>query len=61
MGNGGLEWALYGSLLGIDMNPLMVEGSVGKQVDTLLREFHIVGNTKILAEHCGKILIIVDY
>ena len=60
VGYGCLERTFNGSLLRTDMNPLVVECCVGKKVDTLLCQFHIVGNAYVLAKHCGKLFIIVD-
>ena len=38
----------------------MVECGIGKHVDALLREFYIVGNSDVLAEQRGKLMIAVD-
>ena len=61
MGNSCLERTLHCCLLRIDVYPLMVESGIGKKIYTLLLQFDIVAHTEILAEHCGKLFIIVDY
>lgn len=61
MGDGGLEWAFLGCPRPVDVDPLVVEGGVGKEVDALLRQLHVVRHTDILAEQGGKLVVIVDY
>ena len=60
VGNGGLEGAFNGGLLGIHVNPLVVECGIGKEVDALLVEFYIVAFAESFAQHGGKLLIVVD-
>ena len=40
--DGCLVWAFLLSLLCIDVDPLMVEGGIGKHVDALLRKFYVI-------------------
>ena len=46
--------------LGINVNPLVVQRCVGKEVDTFLRKLHIFRNTDLLTYQLFKILIRVD-
>ena len=41
--------AIYFRTFRIYMNPLMIQRCISKKINTFLREFHIIGNTYLLA------------
>ena len=60
MGNGLSEGALGLAALSVDVNPLMVERSVGKHIDAFLVDVDIVRRTYFLAEEFLEILVAID-
>ena len=60
MRDGGLERAFHCCALLVHVNPLVVEGGIGKLADALLAKFHIIGHADVLAEKSGKLMIAVD-
>ena len=60
MGNGLAEGALTFRLCLVDVYPLVVERCVGKHIDALLAEFHIVAHAQLLTFVLLKVLIGID-
>ena len=44
----------------VNVNPLMVQRCVGKEIDAFLRKFHILRNTDLLTYQLFKILVRID-
>jgi hypothetical protein len=42
------------------MNPLVVEGSVGEEVDALLVYLQPLGDSKFFSQVCGKLVVAVN-
>ncbi len=60
MSNGALVGTLLLGTLHIDMNPLVVECGISKQVDAILVHLQPVGSTQFLAQMGGKLVVRVD-
>ena len=60
VGNGALVLALLLGALHIDVNPLVVERGVGKEVDSVLVYLQPLGGTKFLAQVGSKFIVAVD-
>ena len=58
--DGLMEGALSLAALLIDMNPLVVEGSVGKHIDAILVDLYVIAGTDFLTEECFEVLVAVD-
>ena len=61
VGDGRLERTLHSGTLGVDMNPLVVEGGIGKLVNTFLGQLYPLAHAEVLAKISGKLIVVVDY
>ena len=60
MSDGALVWALHLGTFRIHMYPLMVNGSVSKEIDALLRNFQPLAGSDYLSKMRGKFVIGID-
>ena len=58
--NGALVRRLLSSALSVDVNPLVVECCVSKEVDSLLVDEEPIALTELLAQTGSKLIVVVD-
>ena len=60
MGNGAMIGALGLGAFHVNVDPLVVERGVGKQIDTVLVDGEPIARTEFLAQMRGKFFVRVD-